>query len=54
VPVDHGRAVARLVPGCRFQPLAGAGHMFFHRDLWARLADHVLGHVRAAERAPAV
>jgi pimeloyl-ACP methyl ester carboxylesterase len=53
VPFDHGRALAHLIPGCQLQPLPGAGHMFFHGDLWGRLADHILAHVRAAERGSA-
>jgi pimeloyl-ACP methyl ester carboxylesterase len=52
VPVDHGLALARLIPGCRFQGLAGAGHMFFHRDLWTQLTTNVLGHLRAVESKP--
>ena len=47
VPVDHGQALARLIPGCRLQLLAGAGHMFFHRGLWEQLAEAILGQVRA-------
>jgi pimeloyl-ACP methyl ester carboxylesterase len=49
VPVDHGMAIARLIPGCQFHPLPGAGHMFFHGDLWERLATRILAHTRAAE-----
>jgi pimeloyl-ACP methyl ester carboxylesterase len=48
VPADHGMAVARLIPHCRLQLLPGAGHMFFHRDLWAQLATVILAHVQAA------
>jgi pimeloyl-ACP methyl ester carboxylesterase len=47
VPVDHGMAVARLILGCRLHLIAGAVHMFFHRDLWAQLAAHILDHARA-------
>jgi pimeloyl-ACP methyl ester carboxylesterase len=46
VPVDHGRALARLIPGCRVRLLPGAGHMFLHRDLWAELAEPILDLVR--------
>jgi pimeloyl-ACP methyl ester carboxylesterase len=53
VPVDHGMAIARLIRGCQFQSLPGAGHMFFHGDLWGRLATLVLAHVRAAGVGPA-
>jgi len=49
VPVDHGMAVASLIPGCRFRLIAGAGHMFFHPDLWAQLAAHILDHARAGQ-----
>jgi hypothetical protein len=49
VPVDHGLALARLIPGCRLRLIAGADHMFFHRDLWAQLAAHVLDHARAGQ-----
>jgi pimeloyl-ACP methyl ester carboxylesterase len=48
VPVDHGMATARLIPGCEFHPLDGAGHMFFQADLWERMASGVIEHVRAA------
>jgi pimeloyl-ACP methyl ester carboxylesterase len=47
VPVDHGLAVARLIPGCRLRLIVGAGHVFFHQDLWTQLAAHILDHVRA-------
>jgi pimeloyl-ACP methyl ester carboxylesterase len=53
VPVDHGMATARLIPGCRFRPLPGAGHMLFHGDLWGQLATLILTHVRAAGRGSA-
>jgi len=42
VPVDHGAALARLIPGCRLRLIASAGHMFFHRDLWVQMAAHIL------------
>jgi pimeloyl-ACP methyl ester carboxylesterase len=47
VPVDHGEALARLIPGCRLRLLEGAGHMFFQRYLWARLFALILDHARA-------
>jgi pimeloyl-ACP methyl ester carboxylesterase len=49
VPVDHGMAVARLIPGCRLRLIAGAGHMFFRQDLWTKLAAHILEHVLARD-----
>jgi pimeloyl-ACP methyl ester carboxylesterase len=45
VPADHGTAVARLIPDCRLQLLPGAGHMFFHRGLWDKMAAAVLTHL---------
>jgi pimeloyl-ACP methyl ester carboxylesterase len=48
VPPDHGMTVARLIPHCWLQLLPGAGHMFFHEDLWAHLATAILGHVQTA------
>ena len=42
VPVDHGMAVAGLIPGCRLRLIDGAGHMFFRDDLWAQLAAVIL------------
>jgi pimeloyl-ACP methyl ester carboxylesterase len=47
VPVDHGMALARFIPDCRLQLIPGAGHMFFHRDLWEQLGSHLLAHTRA-------
>jgi pimeloyl-ACP methyl ester carboxylesterase len=50
VPLDHGEVLARLIPGCQLRLIAGAGHMFFHRDLWAQLAVHILLHVQRGIR----
>jgi pimeloyl-ACP methyl ester carboxylesterase len=47
VPVDHGMALARLIPGCRLRLIEGAGHMFFQRELWEQIATHILDHVDA-------
>jgi pimeloyl-ACP methyl ester carboxylesterase len=49
VPVDHGEALARLIPGCRLQLLPGAGHVFFSRELWSQLAAYVLDHMKSAD-----
>ncbi len=51
VPVDHGAALARLIPGCRLRLVPGAGHMFFHQELWSELAAQVLDHAGAGEGA---
>jgi pimeloyl-ACP methyl ester carboxylesterase len=50
VPVDHGMALARLIPGCRLRLIDGAGHMFLHRDLWAEMSAHILDHIQAGPR----
>ena len=34
VPFDNGRALSRVVPGARLDPLEGAGHMFFDPAVW--------------------
>jgi pimeloyl-ACP methyl ester carboxylesterase len=49
VPVDHGQAVTRLMPGCRLRLIPGAGHMFFHRGLWSELAAHTIEHMVSAD-----
>jgi pimeloyl-ACP methyl ester carboxylesterase len=46
VPVDHGMALARLIPGCRLRLLDGAGHMFFQRELWTQVASEFLEFIR--------
>lgn len=46
VPIDNGTATARLVPGSKFRPLEGAGHMFFNEDTWAELAEIVAARCR--------
>jgi pimeloyl-ACP methyl ester carboxylesterase len=50
VPVDHGAALARLIPGCRLRLIPGAGHMFLHPDLWSELATQILEHVSSSEK----
>ncbi len=48
VPLDHGEALARLLPRCRLRTLPGAGHMFFDAGLWDRIGAEVVDHVRTA------
>jgi pimeloyl-ACP methyl ester carboxylesterase len=50
VPVDHGSALARLIPGCRLRLIPGAGHMFFHPELWSELAGYVIDHMKSADK----
>jgi pimeloyl-ACP methyl ester carboxylesterase len=38
VPIDHGQALAKLIPRARFQKLERAGHMFFHKATWEHIA----------------
>ncbi len=45
VPLDHGLAVARLIPGCRLRVIPDAGHMFLHPDIWSELAGYVIDHI---------
>jgi pimeloyl-ACP methyl ester carboxylesterase len=48
VPVEHGREVARLVPGARLVELAGCGH-FLTTDADEDYAAVLLEHVAWAE-----
>jgi len=48
VPVEHGREVARLVPGARMVELAGCGH-FLTTDADEEYAEVLLEHVAWAE-----
>ena len=45
VPIDHGRATARLVPGSTFGALPGAGHMFFDTTAWHEIGEWIEGHL---------
>lgn len=46
-PLPHGEAVARLIPGARFEPVPGMGHGFFAPGLPGKtgrlIADHIAG-----------
>ncbi|MGO4839796.1 alpha/beta fold hydrolase, partial [Rhizobiaceae sp. 2RAB30] len=42
-PVEHGRAIAKAVPGARYLELEGGGHEI-HRAAWVRIVDAVAGH----------
>ncbi len=42
-PVEHGRAIAKAVPGARYLELEGGGHEI-HRAEWERIVDAVAGH----------
>ena len=41
VPLDNGKALARLVPTAELRVLDGAGHMFFHPRIWSQIATHI-------------
>jgi pimeloyl-ACP methyl ester carboxylesterase len=46
MPVGNGRVLAERIPGARWLPLEGRGHMFFHEDPQAAAApivDFLLG-----------
>jgi 3-oxoadipate enol-lactonase len=46
MPVGNGRLIAERIPGARWLPLAGRGHLFWHEDPEASAAaigDFVLG-----------
>lgn len=42
VPLDHGRATARLAPEARLVELDGAGHMFFDDAVWDEIGGAIL------------
>lgn len=48
IPIAGGRATAAAVPGARFAPIPGMGHSL-PRGALPLIADHILGHLRAAE-----
>jgi len=45
VPYDNGKVTARLVPDGRFIGLEGAGHMFFNKQVWSEILDHLVDHL---------
>lgn len=50
IPFAHGEALARAIPGARFEPLDGAGHEY-PTVLWDRITALITDHAREAERA---
>ena len=42
-PIEHGRALAREIPGARLLPLEGGGHGVDRAD-WQTIADAILEH----------
>jgi pimeloyl-ACP methyl ester carboxylesterase len=46
VPPDNGEATARLARYSRIHLLQGAGHMFFHIDIWREICKVLLTHIR--------
>ena len=47
-PLEHGRALAELIPGARFVELDGAGHGLAPRRLWDLVVDELTEHTRPA------
>lgn len=45
VPFDNGKVTARLVPESKFVGIEGAGHMFFNKQTWSNIRDHVVEHL---------
>lgn len=45
VPIDNGEVTARLVPNSRFVEIEGAGHMFFNKQTWLTIQNHVVEHL---------
>jgi pimeloyl-ACP methyl ester carboxylesterase len=48
-PIEHGRALAREIPGARLLPLQGAGHGIERAD-WETIAGAILEHTNGDER----
>ncbi len=48
VPIDNGKATARLVPNAKLTQLEGAGHMFFNGKAWCEIGREVLSHTNVA------
>jgi len=47
VPVDNGKASARLVPSSKIHLLQGAGHMFFNNETWTEIGGALIPHIQA-------
>lgn len=45
VPIDNGMITARLTPNSTFMGIEGAGHMFFNKQTWLKIRDHVVEHL---------
>ncbi|MCL2022480.1 MAG: alpha/beta fold hydrolase [Betaproteobacteria bacterium] len=47
IPVNAGKASARLVQGSRLHQLVDAGHMFFNDESWHEITEQLLQHTNA-------
>ena len=45
VPLDNGEVTARLAPNSTFAGIEGAGHMFFNKQTWVKIRDHIVEHL---------
>lgn len=46
-PIDHGEALARLIPGARLLPLDGVGHQLPPPGMWPLVVDALVEHTGA-------
>ncbi|MEU4327113.1 alpha/beta fold hydrolase [Nonomuraea dietziae] len=46
-PIEHGRALAKEIPGARFVAMAQTGHEVFPRAQWDTVVPAILEHTKA-------
>ena len=44
VPMNNGKASAKLVPAGKFHQIEGAGHMFFDKSIWDEMGEVIIDH----------
>ena len=47
VPIAHGRATARAIPGAKFLVVEGLGHGIAYPALWDKIVDAITQHTRS-------